>query len=207
MPVPPKPPPPPRPAWPGDTVRPPHRQQVDTPPPSTPPERTKDLYKKLQEVEARAKESASVAITELTDVYERQLADRDGEIERLRAELGRQAEANLRADTTLREALEQVRGQTDRIEDRMVALVSSAVTAELSKRFASPDEVKELTTQGARASQIKTVATALLGAIVASGALTAIVQSCSAQPVGVQPSAVELSKPLPSAVPGHYGSR
>lgn len=145
------------------------------------------VLRELKDIESRAKEHAHAAIVELTALYERQLAERDRVIETLR-----------QGDNTLNEAVAQLREENLRIREESAALITSAVTLEVSKHFVTEDQADTKIKGAGRLTQVKSLLAAILAALVSSGALVQITQSCSH---GKQPAAE-----TPPRGPG-YGGR
>lgn len=156
-----------------------------------PSDRTELVLGRLAEVETRAQQ----AIAELTETYERALGERDRELEVLR-----------KGDTNLNEAVEQLRKANLNMREEMQVMIASAVTLEVSRHFVSNEEADDKIKGAGRTTQAKSLIGALLLALVSSGALTAILHSCSDAPT-VAPGAVQVTKPAGSAIPGAYGSR
>ncbi len=161
-----------------------------------------DFWQQLKRAEERGEERLQASLHALSDVYETKLRERDDEIERLK-ESSRQAAD---ADITLQDAVLQLRKENAADREQTAAMVSTTVTAELSKRFPSNEETDDKIRGAGRLTQAKSIVGSVVIALVSSGALTAILKSCSDAPT-VAPGAVQVTKPAASAIPGQYGSR
>lgn len=142
----------------------------------------------LHDAESRAKDG----IAELAEVFERKITE-------LRVEL-REKDATIatlrRGDTSLNEAVEQLRAANLQLREEMAVTITSAVTAEVSKRTKDTTAAQ---IQGAgRMTQVKSTALAIIAALVSSGALVQIAQSCGEKPASTVPT--------PAPGPG-YGGR
>lgn len=149
---------------------------IETPVPDTPPKLDSNsrelVLQRIRESEERSKE----AVEELSAIYERQLADRDREIQILR-----------QGDNTLNEAVEQLRLANVRLREESQVMITTAVTAEVAKRFVTGDEA-DLKIRGAgRLTQAKSIIAAIVAALVSSGALVQIAQSCQEKPAVTAP--------------------
>lgn len=158
---------------------------IETPAPDSPlkfDSNSRELVlQRIRESEERAKS----AVEELSAIYERQLAERDREIAILR-----------QGDNTLNEAVEQLRLANVRLREESQVMIASAVTAEVAKRFVTGDEA-DLKIRGAgRLTQAKSIIAAVVAALVSSGALVQLAQSCQEKPIA----------PAPRPGPG-YGGR
>lgn len=183
-----------------------HESQRPSPLPSPRPgmssKEAEDVWQQLKRVEEISEERLQASLSALSDVYEAKLRERDDEIERLKQG---QDLAN-KADLTLQEAVLQLRKENAADREQTAAMISSSVTAEVSKRFVSNEEADDKIRGAGRTTQAKSIIGSIVIALVSSGALTAILKNCSDAPT-VSPSAVQLTKPVASAVPGAYGSR
>lgn len=129
-----------------------------------------------ERAEKRAKDAVRDTIEELTAIYERQLAERDREIDALR-----------RGDNTLNEAVAQLREENVRMRTESQAMIASAVTLEVSKRFVTGDEADTKIQGAGRMTQVKSLAVAVIAALVSSGALVQVAQSCQEKPAATAP--------------------
>ena len=175
---------------------------IETPAPDSPNKLDSNsrelVLQRIRESEDRAKETANDAIEELAAIYERQLAERDAIHEEQMAQRDRWIETLRRGDTTLAESVEQIRAANVRLREEFTAQIASAVTIEVSKRFVTGAEADLKISGAGRLTQVKSTALAIIAALVSSGALVQIAQSCQEQPKPVVPA--------PAVGPG-YGGR
>lgn len=161
----------------------PRSDRVSDPPSSDDRER---FYRELQAVEDRGRATTQKALADLSAVYERELAKRDEFIRELQDQ-GRQAS---QADLELSRELTKVRME-------QTALITAAVTQEVSRHFVSPVEAKTIAQGESKHSKAWSGIIASLVAILVTGATAGIQKSCS------EPNTT--SAPIPTVRPAGTG--
>ncbi len=148
-------------------------------------ERLKASYRESEERSQQAIDDLSALYEHQLEEHARQLTERDREIATLR-----------QGDNTLNASVEQLRAANLQLREEMAVTITSAVTAEVSKR--TKDMTAEQIQGAGRTTQVKSFALAIFAALVSSGALVQIAQSCSEKPKD--------EKTTPAPGPG-YGGR
>lgn len=154
------------------TLPPPRRRQErrDTPP-SQPSDSRELVLRQLREVEERAKNTTQQAIAEVIDVFERQIAERDSEIEGLRETIRLLQSADTKAVVQLAELAASVSSQVTVEVQRQLNALAAAEGAEAGATAGKA--------AGSRAGARWTPLAGFLGAVIAA-AVSAGAQRCSA---------------------------
>lgn len=142
--------------------------------PSIDSDRGELFLRELRGVEQRTAATTQKALADLSAVYERELARRDELIRELQAQ-GLQAS---QADLELGRELTRQRTE-------LTAMISSAVTQEVSRHFVSPVEAKTIAQGESKHSKAWSGIIASIVAVVITGATAGIQKSCSEPSVSI----------------------
>lgn len=176
------------------TLPPPRRRQEHQDSPQSVPSDSRELVlRQLRDVEARAKAATQRAIADVVEAFERQIAERDSEIEGLRETIRLLQSADTKAVVQLAELAASVSSQVTVEVQRQLAARAAAEGAEAGSEAGRA--------AGARAGAKWTGAAGFLGAVIAA-AVSAGIRGCDAGDDKALPPATQ----QPVRGPG-YGGR